>query len=109
MRMVGEMKPHVRDRHELMLDKQNRGVITEQCEEERRLERRGLKPLDVNSLGIYRVDHKTKTCELISRHDVQENFYDWQTYVREKCHYSNHFDNVSTAHSTLLMLCCAEH
>ena len=82
MGMVAEMKPHVRDRHELMLDKQNRGVVQEKSEEEKRLERRGLKPLDVNSLGIYRVDDKTKTCELISRHDVQENFYDWETYVR---------------------------
>ena len=82
MRMVDPMKPHVRDRHELMLDKQNRGVVTEKCEEEKRLERKGLKPLDVNTLGIYRVDHDTKTCELISRHDVQENFYDWETYAR---------------------------
>ena len=40
MRMVGEMKPHVRDRHELMLDKQNRGVVHEKSEEEKRLERR---------------------------------------------------------------------
>ena len=81
MRMVAEMKAHVRDRHEVMLDKQNRGLVMEQSEEEKKLERRGLHPLDMKSLTIYRVDRDEKKCTLISRHEVQSNFYDWQTYV----------------------------